>query len=257
MMKDDFYERYSGKAGDTHPKYVQLSEAIASAIKDGYWESGSKLPSEAVMARTTPFSLGTVQKALRVLAEQGVIERRHGHGTFVSRAITGPWHFRFPSGTRGAFLPLYAKVIGRKVVRKKVRWAALLAPGEGELIQIDRMIKVGQSSSVYNVFYISLERYPAFWEKPIRELDSANLKTILQEEYKENVTRASNFMTILSLPPKVCDALGLRRKTAGALLETLASSSAKKPLYCTQLYIPPGPLKLFISESPNRPDFWL
>lgn len=256
VMSHSFYEKYKGNAGTSAPKYMQLGEAILSAIKDGYWKPGDKLPAEMEIARTTPFSLGTVQKALRMLVDQSVIERKQGHGTFVLEAIAAPWHFRFSSETRDSFLPLYSRVLRRRIVRRGDRWGALLSPEAGELIRIDRIMHAGHRYIAYNVFYISLKRYPAFWEKAIGELDSANLKILLQREYNENITRASNFIRMVVLPSKICTALQLKRGSQGILLETVASSGGLNPVYLSELYVPPGTSRLFISDFPNAPEFW-
>jgi len=256
-MKDNFYERYEGKARKNIPKYIQLGEVILSAIKEGYWQPGSRLPSEVEITRTTPFSLGTVQKALRMVADQGIIERRHGLGTFVSEGMAAPWHCRFLSESKGFFFPVYPKVVGRKIVTRNDRWATLLSPGGGELIQIDRIINIGHRFSVYNVFYISLEKYPAFWKKPIEEVASANLKIILQKEHNQGVTHASHFLRAVTFKADICRALNLKEGIQGMLLEIVASSGRGNPVYFSEIYVPPIESRLYISDFPSSAEYWL
>src|SRR5579872_5033323 len=81
---DNFYRRFRLPAEPGVPKYAQLRRAIIAAIEEGYWQPGAKLPTELELARLTPFSLGTVQRGLRALAEEGIIERRQGHGSFIA-----------------------------------------------------------------------------------------------------------------------------------------------------------------------------
>jgi GntR family transcriptional regulator len=254
-MDDTFQKIYMGRAGTGAPKYIQLSEAIVSAIKDGYWKAGSKLPAELEIARTIGFSLGTVQKSLRTVADRGIIERRHGHGTFVSQGMPSPWHCRFVDGKTRSFFPIYPKVLDRKLVTKDEPWAKLLTQGEGGLLQIDRVVQVGQGLSVYHIFYVAQDRYPVFWEKPLNELNEVNFKILLQREYGVSIHRASNFVRLVSLPPGVRHGLSLRRGTHGLLLETLANSAPGKSVYFSEVYVPPTRSRLFVSDFPNLPEF--
>ena len=70
------------------PKYAQLYEQILRTIEGDDWNPGDRLPPDSEFARVLPVSLGTVQRALNLLAGDGVIAPRHGHGTFVSDTAT-------------------------------------------------------------------------------------------------------------------------------------------------------------------------
>jgi DNA-binding GntR family transcriptional regulator len=50
-------------------KYVQLRNTLADAIAAGSWKVGERLPAEDEIARTSGVSLGTVQRALRMLVD--------------------------------------------------------------------------------------------------------------------------------------------------------------------------------------------
>lgn len=65
-------------------KYQRIADELRSAILAGHHPPGSKLPGEAVLARDLQVSVVTLRRALRVLAEQGLVYRRPGSGTFVT-----------------------------------------------------------------------------------------------------------------------------------------------------------------------------
>jgi GntR family transcriptional regulator len=67
------------------PVYLQISELLARQIKAGYWRKGERLPTEAELAQTLDVAVGTVRKALALLSEQGVLERKQGSGTYVKQ----------------------------------------------------------------------------------------------------------------------------------------------------------------------------
>ena len=50
----------------------------------GDWTPGMRLPTEAELAKSLPYSLGTVQKAYSELVKNGLVERARGRGSFVA-----------------------------------------------------------------------------------------------------------------------------------------------------------------------------
>lgn len=65
---------------------------LRTAIEQGQYPTGSALPTQPALARTMGVSTVTLRQALERLAEEGFVEARHGHGTFVRslRAVRGP-----------------------------------------------------------------------------------------------------------------------------------------------------------------------
>ncbi len=67
------------------PVYRQVAELLARQIRAGYWHEGERLPPEAELAVTLGVAVGTLRKALALLAEQDLLERVQGSGTYVKR----------------------------------------------------------------------------------------------------------------------------------------------------------------------------
>lgn len=67
------------------PIYRQVAELLARQIRAGYWHEGERLPPEADLAVTLGVAVGTLRKALAMLAEQELLERVQGSGTYVKR----------------------------------------------------------------------------------------------------------------------------------------------------------------------------
>ena len=65
-------------------------ESIKRYIIDNQLGSGAPLPTEHALARTLGISRNSLREALRALETVGVVETRHGLGTFVGRASLGP-----------------------------------------------------------------------------------------------------------------------------------------------------------------------
>lgn len=65
------------------PAYLQLRSQLAEAVASGRLIPGTALPSERDLAGSLRLSRMTVRRALEALVGEGVLERRHGSGTYV------------------------------------------------------------------------------------------------------------------------------------------------------------------------------
>lgn len=80
---------------DARPLYEQVREALFRRIHTGAWAPGAALPNEFQLADELGVSQGTVRKALNRLADDKLIVRRQGRGTFVAEHTSADVLFRF------------------------------------------------------------------------------------------------------------------------------------------------------------------
>src|SRR5215467_5901187 len=71
------------------PKYRQVLESLARDILSGRYQAGQKFPSEAALVQQFRTSRITVGRALRELAQRGLVERIAGSGTYVRQVRAG------------------------------------------------------------------------------------------------------------------------------------------------------------------------
>ena len=67
------------------PLYVQLMEELETSIRNGVYKPGDKIMTEAEVAKEYGVSLITVRKAVGSLMEKGLVVRKQGKGTFVTK----------------------------------------------------------------------------------------------------------------------------------------------------------------------------
>jgi GntR family transcriptional regulator len=233
------------------PKYALLRDALSQAIASGHWKPGTKLPPEAELARHTPFSLGTVQRALRMLADDGLIVRQQGSGTYVARPrkqMDEPWHCRFVSQDGTGFLPVYPHVLGRHRIHEGGPWSEHLG-GAGPYIRIDRVMAIADALCAYSRFYLDEERFSALLATPLAALEGRNLKKLIAREFGLPVTRISQTFRTVRFPDEICRALALRARSRCNLLEIGAAAGRERPLYFQELYIPFTELRLVVSDT--------
>ncbi len=66
------------------PHYLRIRQYILDAIRDQHFVTGGRIPTEIELAQQFGVSRMTVNKAIRDLAEAGVLERFAGDGTYVA-----------------------------------------------------------------------------------------------------------------------------------------------------------------------------
>ncbi|MFE4913008.1 GntR family transcriptional regulator [Streptomyces sp. NPDC056652] len=69
---------------DSRPPYLQAAEALRDAILNGEFRPGDRLPSANVLRDRFGVSSSTVQNALRVLKQEGLVYSQLGRGSYVS-----------------------------------------------------------------------------------------------------------------------------------------------------------------------------
>lgn len=67
------------------PLYIQIQEYLAEMISSGEIPPDTKLPSERELSRELDISRMTVRRAITELVNEGLLNRRHGAGTYVAR----------------------------------------------------------------------------------------------------------------------------------------------------------------------------
>lgn len=71
--------------------YVKIAQAIRNMVEEGHFAPGDKLPTLAELAATFSCSRATVREALSALRGQGLVEFRHGDGTYIRTASLDMW----------------------------------------------------------------------------------------------------------------------------------------------------------------------
>ncbi|CAL9428346.1 HTH-type transcriptional repressor NagR [Streptomyces sp. enrichment culture] len=65
------------------PRYLQIAEDIVQQIRAGALQPGDQVPSEAEMVERYGVSGGTIRKAMTEIRASGLVDTRHGKGSYV------------------------------------------------------------------------------------------------------------------------------------------------------------------------------
>jgi len=223
------------------PKYIALRDAVSNAIVTGALEPGARLPTESEWAKRLPLSLGTIQRALRMLADDGLVVRKQGNGTFVAereaRSMHAPMHCRFLGDEANEYLPVYPQVLARYIVQTEGRWTSHL--GRKTPLCIERLLNIGGEFSVHSRFYCDQDRVPSFARLTITRLSGENFKEIIMRETGQMIGRINQFMQYQAFEDAESEHLGVPAGTVGQKLMIFAYLGRDNPIYYQELLIPP------------------
>lgn len=62
----------------------QVETLLRERLRDGHWKPGERLPNEVQLATEIGVGRSSIREAVRLLARDGLLDVRHGSGTFVA-----------------------------------------------------------------------------------------------------------------------------------------------------------------------------
>ena len=72
---------------ETMPRYVKIAHDICSRILNGEFKEGDTIKGRSMLASMYNVSPETIRKAIIILADEGILEVKHGVGIFVDSII--------------------------------------------------------------------------------------------------------------------------------------------------------------------------
>ncbi len=248
----EFVARFWPQTGEM-PKHLRLHRAFSDAILSGFWPAGARLPTEAELVAATPCSLGTIQRALRGLTQDGLIARRRGSGSVVADSagrLKDPWHIRYlsPDGGQAAYLPLSTRVLSRARLKATDRsdgadrWGRVLGADSGPVIKIDRLFSAddaGTAIQVYSEFYAAEARFPDFLTMPVARLNGMNFKEVFGQQQRTPISRVHQSLRFAVPPDHVRAYLPGAPSDPIAVLNVVAHAPHGEAIYYQDFHLPP------------------
>lgn len=240
--------RPAERVSRTGTKHAELSASLRAAISSGQFKVGDKLPTEAQFVATTPYSLGTVQRAIRSLVQEGLVERKPKLGTFVTqprRMITKPWHFRFLDADRKTPLPVYPTVLSRTRLRQRGPWSDYLS---GPLLRIDRLVNVNDEFNAFSRFFVDPSRFPVFEQVNIEALNGENFRALLNSHIGAPIERICHRVFAGRPAADLSRHMGVLPDQICTIVEIAASARGTDFVYFQELTVPPSDRRLELAD---------
>lgn len=171
-----------GQLAGEGPKHRQLQLALAELVASEL-SPGERLPSERQLLARFGVSRATVRHAIAALERDGVVERRHGSGTYVAeRRVTSRLHlasFSEDMARRGLTPVTRLLTAARIAADAEVSTALDVSPGE-EVARIERLRCADGRPMAYEVGSYPLGRLPGLLEADL----TGSVYELLRRRYR-------------------------------------------------------------------------
>jgi DNA-binding GntR family transcriptional regulator len=138
------------------PAYAHIVNTISDRIASGYYEPGSRLPSESKFCAEFGVSPMTLRRSLNILIARGLIVTEKGKGTFVRPVVLKDSIFRLEE-LAGEFFDesVEMRLLGASTIRASERVATMLRVPLGErVVYLRRLALKHKKPAMYHVEYV-------------------------------------------------------------------------------------------------------
>jgi GntR family transcriptional regulator len=170
------------------PLYYQIKELIREKIDNGDWKIGDKIPNELDLAKDFMVSRSTIRQAILELVNEGILTRKKGVGTFVSKPkFEGNFiSFSYPEELGTKHTPISLKAIEGTSGKLKV----LNLKDQEKVYEIIRLRFFNEEPAAIEKTYIPVRIAPDLLENNLE----GKLNDLITEKYGITMTRYTNYI---------------------------------------------------------------
>ena len=239
------------RTDERQPKYLRIHGSLRERITSGQLPSGSSLPSQRELADEFGVSIMTLRQALQLLSDEGLIQARHGSGTFVAAP------YAYDLGHLGSFASdLSAQ--GAEITTELLAAEAVIPPADvaarlgiaGEAFRLRRLRLSGGRPLIVQTSYL-----PAALARIVKpeDLGRKGLYTILAE-HGLTIARAHESISPATLGPDDARDLARPQMSPALLSHRVSFTAAEIPLIDDHALLPADSVVLTVNRSAERLD---
>lgn len=231
------------------PLYIQVMDAIKKNINDGSYAIGAQLPAEPELCEMFGVSRITTRRAIMEMVEEGILQKLHGKGTFVTNnklkreliAVNGFTDFLLESGKNPQ-----TRILSKKVIKASKRQSeALAVDRDAPLYEFIRLHLVGDEPIHLENSYYSLEKFPDL-DQHVQE--STSTYRILKEVYGIQAVRNIKSLNVSSPTTEEASLLNCTQDTPLFDLEKIAYDQDGIPIHYTVSLLPTNKVSFSITS---------
>jgi DNA-binding GntR family transcriptional regulator len=236
----DLLRRQGVRRASGLPLYMQIAEALESALRGADLPPTSPLPSEHELAEALGVSRPTVRQALGYLEQQSVLYRRRGVGTFrAPQAMARPERLTslYDEMVEQGSIPLTRVLAVREVPAPAPIAQDLHVPTGAPLVFVERLRSVDGRPVVFHTNYLNLEGRPA---PAAADLERGSLYALLRTRYGVDLTLASQDVTARVASPAERKHLALRNGSCVLVAQRVSFDASGRGVEWAVNVYPPG-----------------
>ncbi len=202
------------------PLYVQLEDILRGKIESGEWAVGDRVPSENELNAEHGVSRMTARAVLNALANEGLVVRVSGKGTFIAEPkieTSTPGGNSFRQQLEAVSSQTGTKVISLKRQFPSARVAKALGITDKDVVY--ELVRVrSQGSVVISVLYswMPVKLIP---DLEMQDPEANRLTDILADQYGLSAQRLEEQLETIYLNESIADLMGVPEGQPAMLLE--------------------------------------
>jgi GntR family transcriptional regulator len=211
------------------PAYRRIQDSIRKRIESGELRVGDLVPPERELSRLHKVSLMTARHAVASLKQEGLVERRQGVGTFVSKPkilINELLSTTEQLAARGQSAK--AKILSARTVDGEHEIVTRLAlPLESSLLKLERLRHADGEPFSLEICYLSKARFPDLLKASFAR---ESLFKILEGKYNETLGHADEEIDAALPDARTADLLGIAKHQPVLRIRQIIYSTSGMPL---------------------------
>lgn len=219
------------------PLYVQLMADVEDKIIRGVYQPGERLQSESEMAKTFGVSIITVRNAVSALVEKGLVEKKQGKGTFVSRPKFTKDIKKLQSFTemcKHMGMTSGGRMLENNLVTADEKTRKLLGLEKGSQVIFISRVRYADNEPVA----IESNYYPIKYAFLLGEtFDDNSLFEFMKEKAGVMVAVSEKWIELCKATSREAELLKLTKGTSLLYIKSVAYTQDKEPIYVgTQIF---------------------
>ncbi len=212
------------------PLYFQLKAQLLELLKEGVFQPGDKLPTEAEFCELLDISRPTVRQAFLELINEGYINRMKAKGTFVSQPKIEGFFFQklssFDEEMRSLHLTPSTSVLTSEVIATPEICQKVFANSE-QVFHLERLRYADEQPMVLVHTYIPYERFSGI-EKV--DFESVSLYDVMAHDYDTSIIYVDRSVEARLAPMCEAKLLEIDPKQALMHVKTIAYNKDDQPM---------------------------
>lgn len=233
-MNDKWHKLIHTGRQTSGPLYQQISTHLKHLVSNGKLEPGEAMPSESELHKLYGASRLTIRRAMDDLVREGLLDRRHGVGTFVANSTTAqivPSELSFTRNmlrlgrTPSSCVERFGVVAATPEVARQIK----LEPG-APVYELVRVRLVDGEPLMLETTYLSHQQFPDLAQA---DLEAESLYTYLGQRYQIEIVALEQAMEPTLLTAREAALLATTEDSPAILSEIVGFTANGTPVEYT------------------------
>ncbi|MCW5621522.1 MAG: GntR family transcriptional regulator [Burkholderiales bacterium] len=226
-----------GESPAFQPLYRQIKALITQSLVSGEWRPGEPIPSEIELASRYSVSQGTVRKAVGELAEERVLVRQQGKGTFVATYAGERSQFPFLRINPDAepMRELTARLLGLERGRDPAAARLLGLSSTATTFLLKRLLMINDRAACYEEIRLPAARFKGL-SATVVEQHECMLYSMYEARFGVRMLQAEERVKAVLAPREVAAILHCVPGTPMLLIERVAFTYGQEPSELRRCY---------------------